>query len=159
MIDAKKKLTHIAVNEDVKLQLEALKRKLRKKNMSEVLKFLIASYDAYQQNQNQNEVKENQNNPYEFAQKNPCPYRTLIKSRDGFYVLCAETKKIPLEACVTRQKRYLAFEKKCFPISLSKKPKAKPQKPMRTKIYRDEFERDYYPDNDSYYSDTWGDYF
>ena len=47
-----------------------------------------------------------------------CPYRTLLK--DG-NVLCAETKKIPLEACITRQKRYLHFERSCKPIGMERK--------------------------------------
>jgi hypothetical protein len=37
----------------------------------------------------------------------PCDYRTIVKDHEGrTFVLCAETHKIPLEACLTRQRRY-----------------------------------------------------
>lgn len=109
----------------------------------------------------QNTSKEAQSlpdNPLQFVEDNPCPYRTIIKDKSGFIVLCAETKKIPLEACITRQKRYIQFNKKCIPIGFKPKPKSKPQT-QKTRIFRDEFERAYYPDSENYYRDDWGDTF
>jgi hypothetical protein len=64
-------------------------------------------------------------NPFEFAESHPCPYRTLLK--DSREVLCAETKRIPLDACATRQKRYQHFEKSCVPIGMKKKTPFQPR--------------------------------
>jgi predicted CopG family antitoxin len=151
----------IAISENNLAFLKRLKREKRKKSLDDVLALLIEVFQkANVQNVN---VEKPQNveafNPFEFAQNNPCPFRTIIKGKSGgFYVLCAETKKIPLEACITRQKRYLQFEKKCKPIGYKPKPKGQ-NKPMKTRIYKDEFESDYYPnymDSDAFFRDDWG---
>jgi predicted CopG family antitoxin len=151
----------IAINENNLAFLKRLKKEKRLKSLNDVIEFLIRQYQSLQIKEAPKEAPETKSpdNPFEFAQNNPCPFRTIIKAKSGgFYVLCAETKKIPLEACITRQKRYLQFNKKCKPIGL--KPKPKPQsKPMKTRIYRDEFESAYYPDytdSDAYFRDDWG---
>ena len=55
-------------------------------------------------------VDTNKSKAYDYP---PCPYRTLLK--DG-NILCEEKHKIPLIACITRQKRYIAMERKCRPV-------------------------------------------
>jgi predicted CopG family antitoxin len=158
----------IAISENNLAFLKRLKREKRQKSLDDVIAFLIQHYqktlnvdvskDAEKLPKDSKNVQSLPENPFDFAQNNPCPFRTIIKGKSGFFVLCAETKKIPLEACITRQKRYLQFEKKCKPIGY--KPKLKAQsKPMKTRIYRDEFESAYYPDSDSYYRDDWGNEF
>lgn len=160
----------IAISEINLSFLKRLKREKRKSSLDDVISLLIETYQKFE---SQDKPKESQSlpdvqnipqafNPFEFAQNNPCPYRTIIKCKSGFMVLCAETKKIPLEACITRQKRYLQFNKKCIPIGREKPKKPHANKPMRTRIYRDEFESAYYPnyvDSDDYFHDDWGNTF
>lgn len=74
--------------------------------------------------------------PLAFAQEHPCPYRTLVNMKgnaDETQVLCAETDKLPLAACITRQKRYLHFEHSCQPLAkqriLEKMTKPQRQQP------------------------------
>lgn len=54
----------------------------------------------------------------EYAESHKCPYRTML---DNNQILCAENKKIPLKACVTRQKRYTQFNRKCRPVGMQPK--------------------------------------
>lgn len=74
--------------------------------------------------------------PLAFAQEHPCPYRTLGNVKGNAaetQVLCAETDKLPLAACITRQKRYLHFEHSCQPLAkqriLEKMTKPQRQQP------------------------------
>lgn len=67
-----------------------------------------------------------------------CVYRTDLG--DG-NILCKELKKVPLAACLTRQKRYVHMGHNCRPIG--EKPKRTPKKYEdkskwfdNTKIYR-----------------------
>jgi hypothetical protein len=102
----------------------------------------------------ENESKEN---PLEFAHQNPCPYRTVVQEKGKFLVLCAEEDKIPLEACVTRQKRFLHMERKCKPLSYKppiKRWQQRAQQEPRTKIYRGD--SDYFNPSDDYFKDDWG---
>jgi hypothetical protein len=102
----------------------------------------------------ENESKEN---PFEFARQNPCPYRTVVQEKGKFLVLCAEQDKIPLEACVTRQKRFLHMERKCKPLSYRppiKRWQQRAQQEPRTKIYRGD--SDYFNPSDDYFKDDWG---
>ena len=46
--------------------------------------------------------------------ENECPYRSIVVGNKGFEVYC-DTKKIPAEVCLTRQKRYLHFNRNCYP--------------------------------------------
>jgi len=152
-----KKFTSIKISEYTKALLKKIKKQRRKKNLDDVILFLIQCFENQSQNQAQSQNQNEDSNPYVYAQNHPCPYRTLIKTENDFVVLCAETRRIPLLACVTRQKRYVEFNRKCKPIG-REKVKPKPSKPMKTRVYRDDFESDYYPINDDYFKDDWGDY-
>lgn len=73
--------------------------------------------------------------PLVFAQEHPCPYRTLVNVKGNAaesHILCSETDKLPLVACITRQKRYLHFERSCRPLKQDKEKPAKPQRQQPT---------------------------
>ena len=64
-------------------------------------------------------TEQEQKSVYDYPE---CPYRTLLK--DG-NILCEEKHKIPLIACITRQKRYIAMERKCRPVGRPRPPRRK----------------------------------
>jgi hypothetical protein len=78
--------------------------------------------------------------PLDFASEHPCPYRTLVNVKGNAaetHILCSETDKLPLAACITRQKRYLHFERSCRPLKQDKEKPAKPQREqIRTRAFK-----------------------
>jgi len=87
-------------------------RELKPQKMSDH-KFLNDLLDIYLSKSSpgqQLSINTNNSKSYDYPE---CPYRTLLK--DG-NVLCEEKHKIPLQACINRQKRYVHMGKKCRPI-------------------------------------------
>lgn len=68
-----------------------------------------------------------------------CVFRTLLTNPDGtFSILCKEKHRIPLQACLTRVKRYAHFDKKCRPIGEETKPQQRwQQREQQTRPYKD----------------------
>lgn len=60
---------------------------------------------------------------FEHFQEHPCPYRAIVKEKSGSFSVYCDTKKLPAEVCITRQKRYLHFDRNCRPESKAKKPR------------------------------------
>ena len=83
--------------------------------------------------------------PLQWVQDHTCHFRAVVKEKDGFTIYC-NTKKIPLEVCMTRQKRYIFMQKRCQPID---RPKPTPPKKhfqdQRTRPYKGDGEGSYDP--------------
>lgn len=93
----------------------------------------------------------------EWLEKHPCHYRTLFQKKGAWHLYC-EDKKIPLEVCRTRQRRFVEFERKCYPRGLKKTPKRNPTA-QRTKRFKDGDESRFNPDDDRIYRDDFGERF
>ena len=100
-------------------------RELKPQKMSDH-KFLNVLLDIYLSKSAGLEpaTEQEQKSVYDYPE---CPYRTLLK--DG-NILCEEKHKIPLRACITRQKRYIAMERKCRPVGRPRP--ASRRRPRRT---------------------------
>jgi len=81
--------------------------------------------------------------PLQWVQDHTCHFRAVVNDKGKFSIYC-DTKKIPLEVCMTRQKRYIFMQKKCQPID---RPKLTPPK----KHFQDQEPRTHqYKDQDGY---------
>lgn len=60
---------------------------------------------------------------FEHFQEQPCPYRAIVKEKSGSFSVYCDTKKLPPEVCIVRQKRYLHFNRNCYPETKKKKPR------------------------------------
>ena len=85
--------------------------------------------------------------PLQWIQEHPCPFRTIVNDKGKFTILCSETDKLPIEACMTRQKRYVHMQRNCRPL---KKDKEKPQKKWQDRTQEPKT-RPYKRDTDGYY--------
>jgi hypothetical protein len=68
---------------------------------------------------------------FEHFQDNPCPYRAIVKAKDNSFSVYCETKKIPAEVCITQQKRYLAVDRTCRPLSKKSRRPRQPAAPRQ----------------------------
>ena len=84
--------------------------------------------------------------PLDFVEQHQCHYRATVKEKDGSFSIYCDTKKIPLEVCVTRQKRFLFMKKNCKPIGY--KP---PQKQWQQHTQQEPKTRPYKGDTEGYY--------
>lgn len=98
------------------------------------------SMEIPEKTENDGDAREygNTESPLEFAHQHPCPYRTLFLDKT---VLCMENKKVPLEACVNRQKRYVHFQLKCVPIGYKPKPKHRQDASQSNRPYSGDTDR------------------
>jgi hypothetical protein len=156
-----KKLYAWRYSEDVANFILDYQKKHKLKNVDDALKLIIQRLQ-YLEDLALEQKEQQAENPIEWLNQNPCPYRTLIQEKEGFSILCAEKHRLPLQACMTRQKRYLQFNRKCRPIGMEKPKKAwqkKIEPKTRTWKPHDEFEQAYYPDREDTFRDDWGDNF
>jgi hypothetical protein len=168
-----KKLYAWRLSDDVNSFIEQYKEKHKLKNVDDALKLIIQRLQ-YLEDLALEAQKEPQqpDNPIEWIEKHPCPYRTIYAlpyrsndpkdPKDGnFIVSCAEKKHISIWECMTRQKRYLEFNRKCRPIGMENKKRAwqkRTEQQPKTRTWKpDEFERAYY--SDDYFREDWGDTF
>lgn len=153
-----KKLLAWRLSEDVETFIRNFQQKHKLKNIDDALRLIIQRLQYLEDLalEKQKEPQETEN-PLEFIQNHPCNYRAIRKTKEGFEIYC-DDKKIPLEVCIQRQKRYLYTNRICIPKSLAllRKRLQKQKQPQKTRIYRDEFEKAYYPDSEDYYRDDWG---
>jgi hypothetical protein len=84
--------------------------------------------------------------PLQWVQDHTCHYRAVVKEKGGSFSIYCDTKKIPLEVCVTRQKRFLFMKKNCKPIGY--KP---PQKQWQQRTQQDDRTRPYKGDTEAYF--------
>jgi len=149
-----KKGKFMRLSEDVIASLEKYKADHELKTEDEALRLIFQRLQYLEDLALEQKQQQQSENPIEWLNDNPCPYRTLIKEKDGFSILCHEKHKLPLQACMTRQKRYQQFDRKCRPIDLENKKRWQKRADTKTRKYKDEFERAYYPDD--YFHDDWG---
>ena len=74
--------------------------------------------------------------PLDFVEQHECHYRATVKEKDGSFSIYCDTKKIPLEVCITRQKRFLFMKKNCKPIGYKPPQKQRTQQDHRTRPYK-----------------------
>ena len=83
--------------------------------------------------------------PLQWVQDHTCHYRAVVNDKGKFIIYC-DTKKIPLEVCMTRQKRYIFMQKKCQPIDRPKPlPPQKHFQEQKTRPYKGDGEGSYGP--------------
>jgi len=155
-----KKGKFMRLSEDVIASLQKYQTLFKVKTEDDALRLIFQRLQyledlALQQHQTGNQT--DSENPLQFIQDHPCNYRAIRKTKEGFEIFC-DDKKIPLEVCIQRQKRYLYNNRICIPkaLALARKRLQKLKQPQKTRIYRDEFEQAYYPDSEDYYRDDWG---
>jgi len=164
-----KKLYAWRLSDDVNSFIEQFKEKHKLKNVDDALKLIIQRLQ-YLEDLGLEKTKEpslteqlhKEEEALDWMEKNPCPYRTLVKGHKGLYeISCAERHRIRMEECMTRQKRYLQFNRKCRPIGMEKPKKAWQNKAEpKTRTWKpDDFEQAYYPDREDTFRDDWGDNF
>ena len=85
--------------------------------------------------------------PFDFIEQHPCLDRAIVKEKDGTFVIYCQGKKIPIEVCVTQQKKAIELGwKRCYP-PFSKPP----QKKWQQRTQQDQEPRSkLYKDNDGY---------
>jgi hypothetical protein len=73
---------------------------------------------------------------FEYLEKNPCPYRAIVKEPDGIFSVYCEVRKIPAEVCQKQQERYQHFDRQCRPLSKKSKqpPRPRPARIGSTRI-------------------------
>lgn len=126
-------------------------------NMTEALEHILSSLNSPSQTAQPTQPETS----LEWLEKHPCPFRTpLLNTKTGKQILCWEKHRLPIEACITRQKRYIQFNRKCLPDGYAAKkktpPKAWKERAEKHYVYNG---KEFVPESENYFSDNWGDNF